>query len=710
MRAHLLGQQRGAAMVFGIFFAVFLLAMLWYVSGLSDTLLYRQHLQDAADSAAFSAAVVHARGMNLLALINMTMAAVLSVLVGLRLAETLGLVAIGICAGLAWVTGGSTLAAVPPLTRAVKQVHDVADKVEKALPSLLSPLHAAGKAVSVVVPLGSNLRVVDLVTHEYEDTKLGMALPARLTLPIEDDSFTLLCRKAGQLAGSVAILPLMPVLPSRVEAGVRDIAGRIAGADPDWFCGGSGDPPDLNADEDSRIIEYPLLASQRECHALSERGARGADDDAAQARLEQVCQQAALEYMASLPNRAGQCRAGEPLCPTACEGTRDRSCPPEYFKDCTNEEAAKFARVARESGVSDTVTCGSRTPDGRFDYTKAQTFQSYERRLMEARSQCDPTDPKNANKRGHAWLEREVIYTSVYDPKLGWLLDPDATEYGKQLLVEQGNRGHREPCADLRQATAYESKDLRLPVCQGDRRCLTPQYTDPYDYEAPCAQPAKLTKGWPLTQREAVRQVTDIVRCVEEENLTQHAVAPMNVTQSLEESKQSGSANTSPFRLEKGVWLGGSELQVRAVVIGHAPPAEADAVVGLATWGAKKDDAFDAELADRLRVLGQLSLAQAEYYFDAAGLSPAPADPMSAEDVSEWLWHMAWRARLRPFRLDQTRADGPKPEAELGPDAEQERLLPDPAPKLGELVCMTGAESDCARAKQGLELLGEGEP
>ena len=59
--------SRGAAMIFGIFFAVFLLGMLWYLLGLSNTLNYRQNMQDASDAAAFSAAVVKARGMNLLA-------------------------------------------------------------------------------------------------------------------------------------------------------------------------------------------------------------------------------------------------------------------------------------------------------------------------------------------------------------------------------------------------------------------------------------------------------------------------------------------------------------------------------------------------------------------------------------------------------------------------------------------------------------------
>ena len=71
------GDQHGAAMVFGLFFALFLIAAVWSVLGITQAMLYRDKMQDAADAAAFASAVVNARGMNLIALINMIMAAIL---------------------------------------------------------------------------------------------------------------------------------------------------------------------------------------------------------------------------------------------------------------------------------------------------------------------------------------------------------------------------------------------------------------------------------------------------------------------------------------------------------------------------------------------------------------------------------------------------------------------------------------------------------
>src|SRR5690606_12166406 len=86
--------EQGAIMLLGVFMAIFLTAMVWYVVGIGDALLYRERMQDAADAAAFSAAVTHARGMNLLVLINMVMAALLAVLVALKLIEAILLAAV----------------------------------------------------------------------------------------------------------------------------------------------------------------------------------------------------------------------------------------------------------------------------------------------------------------------------------------------------------------------------------------------------------------------------------------------------------------------------------------------------------------------------------------------------------------------------------------------------------------------------------------
>src|SRR5690348_16237149 len=100
--------QRGVAMVFGIFFAMFMVAVVYAIHGTIEALVYREHVQDAADAAAFSGAVVNARGMNLIVLLNMLMAALLAILVGLRLGQTLCYIGMAICAALSVPTMGSS--------------------------------------------------------------------------------------------------------------------------------------------------------------------------------------------------------------------------------------------------------------------------------------------------------------------------------------------------------------------------------------------------------------------------------------------------------------------------------------------------------------------------------------------------------------------------------------------------------------------------
>ncbi len=707
----LAADTRGAAMVFGLFFAVFLLAMLWYLVGIADALHYRQHVQDAADAGAFSAAVVNARGMNLLALINMTMAAVLSVLVGLRLTETLGMVSIGICYGLSWITGGASMVPVPLLQSATRTVQQAADRVEKQIPNILSPLHMAGKAVSVVVPVGANLQVIGTVVSDYDVA--GFAIPARLTLPVEDDEFDVLCAHAGALAANIMLFPISPILPDKIEQKISGASGKLADAGSDWFCGGKGDPPDLNDDEDTKVIEYPIMPRQKKCTELVDKAQKSQSSDPdTQAQIERVCSESGVEYLASLPNRNGNCRHNQPLCPTDCEEDPRASCPPEYFQDCELDEASKIAALGPEVIDSELVTCGPKKDDGRFDYTKTSSLTAYERRLIAAREQCDPTKPGNKHKRGFGWLQRTVAFVYEWNAlRKEWMPKPDQTVYGDQNLVLHDNDDDTLPCEDLVGASEYEGKEMRMPVCQGDRTCLTPEYSSLFGVAGPCPLDPP-DEGQPHMWREQVTQVMDMVRCAEEQDLTKVAVERMDVTESLKNDKKQGGKNTSPFRLEKGVWLGGSDFQLRAVVIGGALPTAGENVIKIATWSqVRKDDAATkvADAADVAASTGRVALAQAEYYFDWTGLDPQPSDQLKDADVAEWLWHMGWRARLRPFRFNHSKADGPRPNEEAGPDAEQQELMPDAAKQLkpGELDCKAG--DGCDEAQQVIDVFGDGE-
>jgi hypothetical protein len=77
----------GAIMVIGVFMAMLVTGFLYYIIGIGNTIIFRERMQDAADAVAFSGAVMHARGMNLIAMINIVMALLVSILFAMRLVQ-----------------------------------------------------------------------------------------------------------------------------------------------------------------------------------------------------------------------------------------------------------------------------------------------------------------------------------------------------------------------------------------------------------------------------------------------------------------------------------------------------------------------------------------------------------------------------------------------------------------------------------------------
>src|SRR5205085_459934 len=71
--------QRGGIAVAGIFMSAFLTGAVFYSSSISHTVNHRDGLQQTADAAAFSEAVVSARGMNMISSMNVIMVALSAV-------------------------------------------------------------------------------------------------------------------------------------------------------------------------------------------------------------------------------------------------------------------------------------------------------------------------------------------------------------------------------------------------------------------------------------------------------------------------------------------------------------------------------------------------------------------------------------------------------------------------------------------------------
>jgi hypothetical protein len=194
-KARLLQDQGGATMVMGVFIAVLLVGMIYYVWGIGDAIMHRERMQDASDTAAFSAAVIHARGMNMLALINMISAALAMVAATMAVIAQMIMYAAAaaslVCLGCGpWCA--SCCNACPYAVRHWAE-YDSADSMSDRVSDLVEQarrgLHMYAQGIRSGVPLAAQAKVVSYGTDVYSPvTDVGiMAPPLRTSLPVQDD-------------------------------------------------------------------------------------------------------------------------------------------------------------------------------------------------------------------------------------------------------------------------------------------------------------------------------------------------------------------------------------------------------------------------------------------------------------------------------------------------------------------------------------------
>lgn len=278
--------DQGAILLLAVFMGVFMAGILFYAVGIGETLLYREGMQDAADATVLAAATTHARGMNLIVLINQIMAALLGILVLFRLIEMLATLAIGACLALAFITGGSSAAAIPPLEAVRSGAHDAYTSLDPPVHEALVVLHTAETIVRDTIPALSEVSAVDAVVAHYSPpAAFGVAIPPNLTLPVEDDGFGVLCGYAGKDAGDVVSLPFEP-LPGFVRNAISDAVQGLAQTASAYFCGQSGaTAPTLTKKVTDKL---PKLAARQQCESDANQAGTETDpsDDATASCLE----------------------------------------------------------------------------------------------------------------------------------------------------------------------------------------------------------------------------------------------------------------------------------------------------------------------------------------------------------------------------------------------------------------------------------------
>lgn len=150
--------DRGVVMIIGAVAAAFLIGAVWFIWGIGEAAVFRETMQSAADATAYQVSVYDARGMNLIAMINLIMSVVLTVLVVLRVIQAL-VVAVNI---ISCIFGAffnpvcdATTAMEPEIAETVDTVAPIVNKVLTGLSltesgiSILWPFFATGTSVRV---------------------------------------------------------------------------------------------------------------------------------------------------------------------------------------------------------------------------------------------------------------------------------------------------------------------------------------------------------------------------------------------------------------------------------------------------------------------------------------------------------------------------------------------------------------------------------
>ena len=262
--------ERGAIMCIALFMCVFLAGALWYMVGVGDMIVERERLQESADAVAFSSAVIHARGMNAIAMMNVIMAALMAVLMAVKTAQLLLIITAAVAAALLAASQGSCTICREVLEASIEGIQkteDVLHGIERPLLNGVESLSTAQKAVARTTPWLGQAEAKTLErfyadpksSKHYDAAPIEIAAsaspsmiprdggPVTLGLPVEDDEVMRLCERAGRVLPPYAWLPvdilLGPSKAAKVKGFVPGINGLIPGlikASGGYYCGSGG--------------------------------------------------------------------------------------------------------------------------------------------------------------------------------------------------------------------------------------------------------------------------------------------------------------------------------------------------------------------------------------------------------------------------------------------------------------------------------------
>lgn len=239
--------QRGAIMVVGVFMAILLAGAIFYIIGTGEAIIYRQRVQDGADAIAFTSAAIHAKGMNIIVLLNLIMAALVTILVAMKTIQLLNNIALPIAKVACIVPGGQVACVYIPFGLKIKIV------LAKAIPTYqnvflrpaLFALASAQTGIAIGTPWASLVKARQVGDHykPLVDNSFVVSpsmvpfIPdgKKLGLPVKYEDYDKLCQKAGE-----NIMAVFGFLPKPLAKGLQTFGGMVTSSFSGYFCGDLG--------------------------------------------------------------------------------------------------------------------------------------------------------------------------------------------------------------------------------------------------------------------------------------------------------------------------------------------------------------------------------------------------------------------------------------------------------------------------------------
>lgn len=259
------GDQRGAIMVMGVFMALVMAGLLYYLVGLAEAMVMKERMQDAADSSAFAAAIINARGMNILVLINFLMASIIAIAILLKMMVQVSKAAAVLAGVLAfWLPPLATVST--GLYKASKAINGVANTYENTTKAVLTGADKMSDGIRLYVPAVSASKGASIPMEHYaEPVTKALSFPILESLPVYDGSFDRLCEKATEFASDAATFPLgkIPGLGNdgRLVGLAKGLVYKLVVGYGKFYCGATNTPPSTSIKQDD---PYPVISHSDE--------------------------------------------------------------------------------------------------------------------------------------------------------------------------------------------------------------------------------------------------------------------------------------------------------------------------------------------------------------------------------------------------------------------------------------------------------------